>query len=371
MCTGNTRDERSKGVAENAARSCCGRILYVSSTRNAWFESQDAEEHFKSAPYSIDAIGYNLSRRGWAVGWCGWKSSRNPFRLARKIDSFKPDVVYTYGSTVALHPLFCRRFLCRHRTFKVVHGWDDHYGRIWGNIFGLPGRILMDWMEKRIVKNSDAVVTLSYELRKIGRRWGVESKYIPNGADPLDMLTVEGGIRLQGRFNIVYTGDKARWKRTEDICSAMARLPGDIKLYLTGRKESYLEKYASGNCIFLGWLSKEEQFHIMSQADAFVCTSDQDCNAKLQEYLRWRKPILAYDGEANNFFKNGENALLARDGDYVPLVRKLADDPALCRRLAENAARDIPVFSWAEIAALFEEYFVDIGVCAAEKRTAE
>ena len=25
----------------------------------------------------------------------------------------------------------------------------------------------------------------------------------------------------------------------------------------------------------------------MSQADAFVCTSNQDCNAKLQEYLRW------------------------------------------------------------------------------------
>lgn len=336
------------------------RILYVSSTRFDWFESQCGSDHFANAPYSIDAIGYNLEKLGWIVGWSGWKSSRNPFALAKRIDDFKPDIIYTYGSTVALHPLFCRRFICRHKKFKVVHGWDDHYGRIWGNLFGYPGKVFMDWMEKRIVKNSDAVVTLSYELQKIGRRWGVECKYIPNGADPLDMLTVEGDIKLTGRFNIVYSGDKAKWKRTEDICLAMKRLPKDIKLYLTGRKEAYLEKYASDNCIFLGWLTKEEQFNVMSQADAFVCTSNQDCNAKLQEYLRWRKPILAFDGEANNFFRNGETALLAKDGDYAPLIERLASDSELCNRIANDAARDIPVYSWAEIAQQFDEYFMEL-----------
>ena len=333
------------------------RILYVTSSRQPWSESQCCAERFAAAPYSIDAIGFHLEKRGWTVGWCGWNSSKNPFSLARRIDDFKPDVIYTYGSTVALYPLFCRRFLCKHKNFTVVHGWDDHYGRIWGDLFGWPGRVFMDWMEKRIVKNSDAVVTLSYELQKIGRRWGVECKYIPNGADPIDDLPRSDKIKLVGRFKIVYTGDKAKWKRTVDICAAMGKLPKDIKLYLTGRNEPYLEKYASENCIFLGWLSKEEQFGVMSQADAFVCTSDQDCNAKLQEYLRWKKPILAYDGEANNFFKNGETALLAKDGDYAPFVARLAADPDLCRRLADNAAREILVYSWAEIAGQFEAYF--------------
>jgi glycosyltransferase involved in cell wall biosynthesis len=276
------------------------------------------------------------------------------------IDEFKPDIIYTYGSTVALLPLFCRRVLCKHKTVKVVHGWDDHYGRIWGDLFGWPGKVLMNWMEKRIVKNSDEVVTLSYELQKIGRKWGVECKYIPNGAEPLEKLVVKGDIKLEGRFNIVYTGDKAKWKRTEDVCAAMAKLPNDIKLYLTGQKEAYLSKYESENCIFLGWLSKKEQYNVMSQADAFVCTSNQDCNAKLQEYLRWKKPILGFDGEANNFFKNGENALLAKRGDYAPLIEKLASDPTLCQRLSENAARDIPVYSWAEIAQQFDEYFAGL-----------
>jgi glycosyltransferase involved in cell wall biosynthesis len=333
------------------------RILYVSSSRFEWFESQRSADHFANAPYSINAIGYNLEKLGWTVGWCGWSSSKNPFALAKRIDDFKPDIIYTYGSTVALHPLFCRRFLCCHKKFKVVHGWDDHYGRIWGDMFGYPGKVFMDWMERRIVKNSDAVVTLSYELQKIGRGWGVECKYIPNGADPVESLPCHGGMKLAGRFNIVYTGDKAKWKRTEDICRAMRSLPMDIKLYLTGRNEKHLECYESDNCIFLGWLSKEEQFNVMSQADAFVCTSDQDCNAKLQEYLRWKKPILAYDGEANNFFKNGETALLAKGGDYAPLIMRLANDPEHCRRIAGNAERDIPVYSWGEIAGQFDEYF--------------
>lgn len=340
--------------------SALRRILYVSSTRRPWFEDQSAAVHFANAPYSIDAMGYNLEKLGWEVGWCGWRSSRSPFALARRIDEFKPSIVYTYGSTVALHPLFCRRFLCRHRAFKVVHGWDDHYGRIWGNMFGWPGKVLMDWMEKRIVKNSDAVVTLSYELQKIGRKWGVECKYIPNGADPVENLPRSGKIRLEGRFKIVYTGDKAKWKHTEDICRAMKGLPEDVKLYLTGKDEDYLMRYASNNCVFLGWLSKEEQYGVMAQADAFVCTSDQDCNAKLQEYLRWKKPILAYDGEPNNFFRNGETALLAKDGEYAPLVMRLAGDPALCRQIAENAAREIPVYSWSEIASQFDGYFGEV-----------
>ena len=334
------------------------RILYVSSSRSPWFaKGVTAEEHFANAPYSIDAIGYNLEKLGWEVAWLGWADTRNLFHLATEIDEFRPDIIYTYGSAVSLHPLFCRRFLCKHKAFKVVHGWDDHYDRIWGDLFGWPGMVFMSWMEKRIVKNSDAVVTLSYALQKIGRSWGVECKYIPNGADPIEDMPRPGKIRLEGRFKVVYTGDKAKWKRTADICTSMMKLPKDIKLYLTGHRAAYLDRYASDNCVFLGWLTKEEQYNVMSQADAFVCTSNQDCNAKLQEYIRWKKPILAYDGEANNFFKNGETALLAKDGDYAPLIEKLAADPALCRRIADNAAREIPVYSWREIAEQFGEYF--------------
>ncbi len=337
------------------------RLLFVSSTRKPWYaKGTSSAAHLAAAPYSIDAIGYQLERLGWTVAWLGWRDTANPFRLAKEIDAFTPDIVYTYGSTSAVWPIFLKRVLCRHRRFVVVHGWDDHYDRIWNDLFGWPGKVLMRFVEKFLITRSDAVVTLSYALQKLGRTWGVECAYIPNGADPIDRDAVHGSIRLEGRFNLVYTGDKAKWKRTADVCRAMRQLPNDIKLYMTGCEAAYLKPYLSENCISLGWLTKDEQRFVMSQADAFVCTANQDCNAKLQEYLRWERPILALHGEPDNFFTDGENALLATDGDYAPLIRRLANDPALCRRLAENASRQIPVFSWAEIAAKFDSFFKGI-----------
>jgi hypothetical protein len=93
----------------------------------------------------------------------------------------------------------------------------------------------------------------------------------------------------------------------------------------------------------------------MDQADVLVSTADQDCNAKLQEYLRFKKPILGYDGRMNLFFKNGENALLTRD--YPNAILTLYNAPTLRTTLAENAARDIPVFNWSEIADQFAAFF--------------
>lgn len=331
------------------------RILYASSSRADWFENPCALEHWKAAPYSIDAIGCHLEKRGWTVGWAGWPTTRSPRRLADMIDAFKPDVVYTYGSLTALAPLLCRRRLCSWKTFKVVHGWDDAYGDIWGHLAGWPGRLFMNIMEKRIVTRSDAVVTLSHFLKNRGKRWGVDCHYIPNGADPVDRAKISGSIRLEGKMNLVYTGDQAKWKRTAEICEAMRHVPKEIKLYLTGRRYAYLERYASDNCIFLGFVSKEEQFNVMSQADVFVSTSDQDCNAKIQEYLRWERPFLGYDGRANLFFKNGRNAILTTD--YPEAIMRLYEHPELRAELAANAKRDIPIYSWAEIAEQFERCF--------------
>jgi len=337
------------------------RILYVSSSHSPWFaKGVSAEVHFAKAPYSIDAIGYNLEKRGWAVAWLGWKDTHNPFHLAKEIDEFRPDIIYTYGGLVGLNPLICRKFLCRHKAFKVVHGWDDEYGFMARHIvpvpFNIPAEIFFNWMEKRIVKNSDHVVTLSYYHQSKGLKWGVKAHYIPNGADPVDKkIASRSRFRLDGRFKVVYCGDKSKWKLVEPLCMAMKKVPEDIKLYFTGHKAGYLAKYESLNCVFLGYLPREDQMSVMAQADAFVYTANQDCNAKLQEYLRWKKPIIGLDGRANLFFKNGRNALLTKD--YASAIVKLANDSDLCAELSANAASDIPVYSWAEIAEQFETYF--------------
>ncbi len=338
------------------------KVLIASSSPFDWYENQSCEVHFQKQRYTLGAIMYHLEKMGWQVAWAGRKTTSSFFKLKKRIEEFQPDVVYTYGSSTALNPVLIRPF-CRHKNYLVIHGWDDAYGDIWGDLAGPIGRLLMNIMEKWIVTKSDHVVTLSYFLQNRGKKWGVDCKYIPNGADPVESQGIKSTIKLEGDLKLVYTGDKARWKRTYEICEAMCHVPKNIKLYLTGQNYSYLDKYASDNCIFLGFLSKEEQLGVMSQADVFVCTANQDCNAKLQEYLRWHKPILGYDDRPNLFFKNGVNALLTKN--YPEAIMRLYNDPNLRKTLAENADRDIPVYSWREIAEQFNDFFND---CLARKR---
>lgn len=331
------------------------RVLLVSSTRDRDFERLSDEEQFENKPYSVYAILHYLKLRGWQTRRTGWRTSFRIKELARLIDEFRPNVIYTYGTALSLNPILCRRYLCSWKDFRIVHGWDDVYGDIGEEIAWLPGRAIYNVLERLIVTRSDGVVTLSRYLQQRGRRWGVESHFIPNGADIPVFDRSQCDIRLEGDFKLVYTGAQSRWKQTEDLCRAMRLLPSGIKLYLTGPRERYLKKYASNNCFFLGYLSKNDQLSVMDQADVLVVTANQDCNAKLQEYLRFRKPILAYDGIPNMFFKNRHTALLTRD--YASAIRELYRNPALRSRLAESAAREIRVHTWAEIAEQFDEYF--------------
>ncbi len=330
------------------------KILVASSSNDDWFEDQSCEVHFQRHHYSLGAIMYNLEKMGWTVNWAGRKTTRSFSKLKKRIEEFKPDVIYTYGAFTSLNPILLRPF-CRHKKFLIIHGWDDAYGEIWHSIAGPVAAFLMNIWEKLIVTKSDRVVTLSRFLQNKGRKWGVACKYIPNGADPIEMECVTPSLKLEGDMNLVYTGDQSSWKSTFQICEAMRHVPRNIKLYLTGHINHELDKYASDNCIFLGFLPKDVQLGVMSQADVFVCTSNQDCNAKLQEYLRWHKPILGYDDRPNLFFKNGTNALLAKN--YPEAIMRLYNDPEFRKSLADNAARDIPVYSWHEIAEQFNAYF--------------
>lgn len=356
------------------------RLLISSSEAAPWYdEIQDVGEHYRRQPYTLGAIAWHLHHDlGWEIAWAGRRTSGSPKRLGQLVASFRPDIIYTYGAWTALRPLALRRARGAAgeaaRTAIIVHGWDDAYGDIWGSKLGWFGRVPMTVLERRIVAQSDGVVTLSRFLQARARRRGIEAYYIPNGADPVAPPPVGGAADPAGGFTLVYTGDQASWKRTADICRSMAQLPADVRLILTGRTYPYLKRYASERCVFRGFVSKDEQLRILRKADALVCTADQDCNAKLQEYLRWDKPCLGYDGRANLFFTQGQNALLC-DGDYAPAIRRLRTEPGLAGALVANARRDIPVLRWSRIAGLFDTLFRALiaergeASCAADRTT--
>jgi glycosyltransferase involved in cell wall biosynthesis len=273
------------------------------------------------------------------------------------MNEFRPDIVFTYGVT-GLQPLMARRFLGAWRC-PIVHGWEDCYADIWASLAGRPFGWLVHQLERQIIRRSDFITTPSLALQNRARAWGKQTWRIPNGAEeipPFDRAKCT--LKLQGAMTLVHLGDQGKYKHTEDVVKAMASVPKDVRLYLVGVPNPDLLKYAAENVIFTGPVSWADLWGVLEQADVLVCTAHQDCNGKFYHYLRARKPILAYDGDPNLQFKNRVNALLTRD--YAAAIMELYAAPDLRRRLAENAARDIRVYTWAEVAQQFDGVFREI-----------
>lgn len=133
--------------------------------------------------------------------------------LARRIAAFRPDVVLSSNT-----PLIVQRALIRttHATgARFVFWQQDVISRAARRVAGAAAGWLAARLERRLVRQSDAVVVISDDFLPLLRTWGVnESRVtvIENWA-PLDELPVvpranawsaEHG--LDGRFVFLYTG---------------------------------------------------------------------------------------------------------------------------------------------------------------------
>jgi glycosyltransferase involved in cell wall biosynthesis len=342
------------GDVESAAVK---RILYVSSARDRrWLDPPIETCYAQGFDFGMGAILYNLRALGWENRRLGLREAWQPWGVARALREFRPRLAFTYGGVTSLQTVAARR-LARWRG-PVVHGWDDYYDEIWRAAFGSAASLVMRLVQYLVVTRSDYVVTLSRYNQQRAERWGKKAWYIPNGCDVPQYDPAACKLRLEGRFNIVYVGDQSRYKLTHELVAAMARVPADVRLYLIGRPYRHLQRTAPPNAVFLGFLSRNDMWALMSQADVLACTADQDCNAKFHEYLRMGKPILCRAGKAAHLFRHRETAYLATD--YAAAIRELDASPELRRALAAKAARAIPVYTWREIAAQFDAAFAEM-----------
>jgi glycosyltransferase involved in cell wall biosynthesis len=331
-------------------------MLYLTSSTNPNTSVGTAAQYREIVPFGHGQVLFRLEQLGWQTQRLGFRDAWNPSRVARNMDACDPAIVLTNG-TIGLHPVLARRFLCRWRG-PIVATWDDFYEVIWRVNWGWLAGLFMRWFERQIIMRSDYVITISLYNKSRAESWGKKTWYIPNGCDVPEFDSAKCDVRLDGKMNLVYCGDQNPYKRAGDIVKAMAFVPPEIKLYLIGAPNPRLQKHASANVTFLGRRSENDKWAIMSQSDVLVCTADTDCNAKFHEYLRMRKPILAYDGIPNCLFRNRVNALLTRD--YPAAIMELCGSPELRQKLAENAARDIPVYTWREIAQQYDDAFREI-----------
>jgi len=331
------------------------RLFYITSSRNRWLMEASLEDAYRSVPFGQVALLYNLDRYGWKAQKSGFHASVCPWQVARTMKQFKPSMVLTSGTT-GFSPVFARR-MSRY-SVPIVIAWEDYYDVLWRANFGRVAGAFMRWFERQLVIRSDYVITISLYNKSRAEAWGKKTWYVPNGCDVPEYDQSKCAVRLEGKMNLVYCGDQGPYKQAGDIIKVMGAVPPEIKLYLVGDPNPAFHKYASSNVIFLGRLSENDKWAVMSRADVLVCTANTDCNAKFHEYLRMGKPILGYDGIPNYLFNNRRNALLTKD--YPSAIMELYRSPELRRSLAENAAKDIPVYEWREIARRFDLALLEI-----------
>lgn len=176
------------------------------------------------------------------------------------------------------------------------------------------------------------------------------------------------------QWQVGYVGQLYRGKGMEVILP-LARAMPDICFHVVGGEEADLARWRAenpaDNIIFHGFISPKalntfyKQFDILllpPQREVYGSSGQSEIGRwmspmKMFEYMSAGKPIVSSDLEVlQEVLTHERNALLARPEvieDWVSAVRRLQDDPALVKRLGEQARRDlIENYTWSARARL-------------------
>lgn len=310
----------------------------------------------ESAPRSVFEllqIAYN------AIAWR---------RLDRAVRDFKPDFVYERYALFA----FAGGMVARRRGVPLILECNTPYAQAWAKYYGLHLARLARWLERRTLRSSDHVITVTHAQARLLQQIGVQPERLTvshNAIDPAWFSqerqhdpALRERLGLQG-IVIGFVGTMNRWqgipKFAEVIPSVLARHPDASFLFVgDGEFRQPLEDLcrAAGTLdrvVFVG-----RQPH--DKVPAFVASMDiavlLDSNAygspmKIFEYWGMGKPVVAPSvAPVLEVMRDRETGLLIEPGNAAQLadrIVELAADPGLRARLgAAGRARAVAHHTW-------------------------
>lgn len=234
--------------------------------------------------------------------------------------------------------------------------------------------------ERRVWRGADGVVTTTGGIRDtFSAAFGPRARVrvVPNGCDaPAAELPAPS---REDPPRILYAGQLYPWKGVDVLVEAAARLPRARLVILGGLEgEADLERVRA-RVRALGLEARTEMPGTVAHARVggeleraavvvvpvlrTAMTERHTSPLKAFEAMAAGRPLVASDlPSSREVLRDGDNALLVPPGDAAALAAALArllEEPALARRLAEQAWRDAAAYSWDARAdalrALFDE----------------
>ena len=221
---------------------------------------------------------------------------------------------------------------------------------------------LLEWLEAFAYRKADRIVPVTDAFERYMVERGVEAhkiQVIKNGVDlrffspHVDGESLAADLGLTGKFVAAYIGTHGMAHHLETILEAAASIDHpDIVFLLVGdgaERRRLLEtrdRLGLRSVLMLEQLPKATMPALLSLTDvSLVLLKDMELfrtviPSKIFESMAMKRPIvLGVEGESRDLVGSADAGLFVEPENAAQLaeaVVRLADDPALCRRLGEN-----------------------------------
>mgnify|MGYP001597281015 FL=1 len=231
--------------------------------------------------------------------------------------------------SVGLPAMLAAKILRKKFIVKIVgdYAWEQGFQRF--GVKDLPDDFqnknygffvkALRFIQKRVCKNADCIITPSFYLKKIVSGWGIEEnkiKVIYNAVDisEINFTKEEARRKLMYPGNIddkiiLSIGRDVPWKgfsRLAAVCDELKKEIPDLKLIIIGKDKK---------------IPREAVFLNLKAADAFVLnTGYEGLSHQILEAMAAGVPVIATNVGGNpELIKSGQNGLLVKYNDREEL----------------------------------------------------
>jgi glycosyltransferase involved in cell wall biosynthesis len=283
------------------------------------------------------------------------------------VKSIDPDIVHIQTVFLSLSGLLIKKLL--HKPYIIYARGSDVYLRRW----------LEDLISKPILKNADAVITLTEDMKSSVRKTcDRDILVIPNGInlskfENLSKSFIRSEFGIEDEKIILFVGSLRPVKGVEYLIEAMSFLINkNTKLLLVGdgEKRRSLESLAknfslSNNVVFVGKVANDAIPKYMAAADILVLPSlSEGFPNTLLEAMASGLPIIATNITGiHEIVKDGENGFLVEPKnpeDIADRITKLLDDAPLREIISHNNKEKSKQFSWSHIVDIIESVYMNV-----------
>lgn len=291
-------------------------------------------------------------------------------RLGRELDRFRPDIVHVVNPVVLG---LWGTALAKQRNLPLLASYHTdiiQYARhLKLPVLLEPGRRFLRDVHNQAHVNLCTSIPMVNSARGLGiQRVRLWPKAVDTELFHPDRKTGAMRERLTDGHPdaplMVYVGRLSYEKRIDWLYAPVTQLPG-VRLALIGSgpaEATLRQRFAGTNTVFTGYMSGPDLAAAYASADVFAFPSDTETLGfvAMEAMACGVPPVGARAGGIPDVIRDGENGLMFTPGDLGDLTDKLGRllfDPALRRRLGDQARADMERFGWrAATEALVEHY---------------